>query len=261
MNCEELGDLLSSGAPLTPEAQAHIASCAGCSAMLQALQEQPLAVSPARVAAIEQRVLSTLTPVRSLPSNRRLAAIALGIGGVIAVVCAFPFGYFAFKSLSAGQMAAYYSLIAAVGVFLAVAIAQDMIPGTKRTVSRPVLVTGAFVSLAAAVIFLFPIFTAPLFVQLGIPCLRLGTLSAAIAGIPIWLLLRRGFLTTPIETGCLAGAFAGLSGFAVLALHCPIQEAPHILTWHLGAMAIAGCAGALFGAVFEWLAAIRRHAA
>jgi hypothetical protein len=261
MNCEELVDLLSSGAPLTLEAQEHIASCAGCSAMLQRLQEQPPAISPARVAAIEQRVLSMLAPVRPLPSNRRLAAVALGIAAVIAVVCAFPFGYFALKSLSAAQMAAYYSLIAGVGAFLAMAIAQDMIPGAKRTISRPLLVAGAFVLLAAAAIFLFPAFTAPHFVPRGIPCLRLGAISAAVAGIPIWLLLRRGFLTTPIETGCLAGTFAGLAGFAVLALHCPIQEAPHILTWHLGAMAIAGCTGALFGAAFERLAGIRRSAA
>lgn len=261
MNCKDLLEFLSSGAALSPAAKAHVASCPHCRAMLEGLAQPDAAVSPACVAAVQERLLSTLKPVRPLPSNRMLALAALAGGGALALLCALPFGYFALKSLSPGQMAAYYSLIAVVAIFLATAMAQDMIPGAKRTISRPALLAAVFIVLAVTVIVLFPVFSAPRFVPRGIPCLRLGTMSAAIAGIAIWLLLRRGFLTTPLETCGLAGTFAGLVGFAVLAVHCPIKQVPHILVWHMGAMAIAGGAGALIGAFAEWLSRFRRSAA
>jgi hypothetical protein len=229
--------------------------------MLEGLEQPPAAPAAARVAAIQQHLLSSLTPVRPLPSNRTLALVALAVGATLSVLCALPFGLLALKSLSASQMAAYYCLIAVVGIFLSAAIAQDMIPGAKRTVNRPLLIAGAFLLLAFAVVLLFPVFSAPRFVPRGIPCLRLGTMSAAIAGIAVWLLLRRGFLTTPVESCALAGTFAGLVGFAVLAVHCPIQQVPHILVWHLGAMAIAGCAGALIGALGESLSRFRKSGA
>lgn len=253
MSCQEFLKFLSSGAPLTPAAVSHLASCGRCKALVERLEPQAKEPPPvARVATIQHMLLSSLVPVHPLPSDLTLAFTAL-LGAVILVfVCALPFGYLALRSLSARQMIEYYGLILVLGILLATATVQDMIPGAKRTVNRSLLIIGAFAALAAATLLLFPIFAGPRFVHFGIPCLRLGTASAAIAGIAAYLLLRRGVLTTPLQTCVLAGTFAGLTGFGVLALHCPIQQSGHILAWHLGAMAIAGCGGAVLGLSAEF---------
>jgi hypothetical protein len=81
------------------------------------------------------------------------------------------------------------------------------------------------------------------FVTQGIPCLRLGVISALVSGFIGWKLFQRGYLVSPRETITLYGLFAGLVGIAVLALHCPILNSLHVLVWHLGAMLIAGLMG------------------
>jgi len=89
------------------------------------------------------------------------------------------------------------------------------------------------------------------FVSQGIPCLRLGVISALVSGLLGWRLLQRGYLVSPRETIVLYGFFAGLVGVAVLALHCPIRNSLHVLVWHLGAMVLAGLLGLLLGWFIE----------
>jgi hypothetical protein len=89
------------------------------------------------------------------------------------------------------------------------------------------------------------------FVTSGIPCLRLGSISALISGVLGWRLLRRGYFVSPRETILLFSFFAGLVGVAVLALHCPIRNSLHFLVWHLGAMVLAGIAGWFLGGYIE----------
>ena len=261
MTCKEFLKVLSSNAPLTPGAAEHLATCARCKALSASLEQLTSEPAPGRLASIEQLLLSSLAPVRPLPSNRILASIALSGSVALAFLGALPFGYLALRSLSARQMIIYYVLILALGILLAAATVQDMIPGAKRTINRSLLIGGAFGVLAVAALLLFPNFAGPRFVHLGLGCLRLGTLSAAVAGLAAYLFLRRGVLTTPVQTCILAGTFAGLTGFAVLALHCPIQQSGHILAWHLGAMAMAGCGGALSGILLEFFTHFRRVAA
>ena len=49
----------------------------------------------------------------------------------------------------------------------------------------------------------------------------------------------------------MAGAFGGLSGVAVLELHCANLEAPHILLWHVGVVPASALAGAFVGWVIN----------
>ena len=63
--------------------------------------------------------------------------------------------------------------------------------------------------------------------------------------------MRRGYLTEPIRGAVAGGAFAGLVGLAVLSLHCPVSNAPHVLAWHLPVV-LVGVAG---GAISGWVAA------
>ena len=90
------------------------------------------------------------------------------------------------------------------------------------------------------------------FMESGIPCLEFGTVCAAIGGALGFLLIRKGFLTTPLQAAVLTGCFAGLAGVTALAFVCPQLNAPHILVWHFGTMAIGTAAGALIGQVVEW---------
>jgi hypothetical protein len=71
----------------------------------------------------------------------------------------------------------------------------------------------------------------------------LGLVCGALSAAPFWLLLRKGFLASPVAAGATIGSFAGFAGVAVLALHCPIENSAHILVWHLGAMMLAAMAG------------------
>ena len=255
MNCQEFLRLLVANGERTAAAEAHLGSCSSCRNMLQSLAAPAAEVPPARVAAIQELVLSSLAPVRPLASNRLLAVRVLLASVVLAVLCAYPFGYFALRAISAAELAVYYSVILALSVLFSFALTQDMIPGAKRSLNRSLLIGGTFVVLAVVVIVLFRTFAIPRFVTAGMGCLRLGVMSALVAGVAAWWWLRRGFITTPVKTCCLAGTYAGLVGFAMLALHCPLQQAPHILMWHLGTVAISAAAGALIGTAFQHWAA------
>ncbi len=122
-----------------------------------------------------------------------------------------------------------------------------MIPGAKYLVPSAVLSIAALVVLGILSAILFANRSTENFVSHGIPCLRLGVISALISGFLGWRLLQRGYLVSPRETITLYGFFAGLVGVCVLALHCPILNSLHVLVWHLGAMVLAGLVGFFLG--------------
>jgi len=212
-------------------------------------QLPPGTPSPDRIESIQRLVVSSMYPVRPLPSNRVLVSSVLGLFVLLAFICTLPFGWLGLHALSSGQKLLYFGLILLLAYVLGRAVVEDMIPGSLRRVNRPVLIGGAFPLAGAAVALLFPSFATVRFVHFGIPCLRLGLVCAAIGGLFLFLLLRRGFLTAPFQTCCLAGVLAGLVGFGGLAIHCPLLQASHILVWHLGAVFLAGMSGALVGSL------------
>ena len=79
-------------------------------------------------------------------------------------------------------------------------------------------------------------------------CIRGGTPVAAFAAVPLWLVLRRGEILSPIMTGAATGLLAGLAGATALEIHCPNLDAWHILASHLGVAVI----GAVVGLVVGW---------
>ncbi len=247
MNCEHIRELLSEGRPLTDSANEHVASCAGCRAMLQTLSLPEIQPDRERVRQIQRLITASLKPVRPLPSDRTLIAIFLSLFTAFSLVAAIPVGYIGFHALSIQQKFTYYLLISLLAILFAVTTSHQMIPGSKRTVHSRWLIAGALLSLALVSVVLFPNFDLDRFVGLGIPCLRLGTICAILSGSLFWFVLRKGFSTSPGETGTSAGFFAGLTGVAVLALHCPIQNSAHIIVWHLGAMVLGGVGGAILG--------------
>lgn len=189
--------------------------------------------------------------MRPLLSNAALFAIGFGLFAVISVVIAALVGFKAFASLSTGEMTVYYSTIGLLGALFCRAVIERMIPGTRRFIRSTALWPPALAVLVLLLCLIYGNFETWQFVHQGIPCLRLGCISALLSGLIGWRLFRRGYFVSPGETVLLYGFFAGLAGVAVLALHCPIRNSLHCLVWHLGAMLLAGLAGLILGRYLE----------
>jgi hypothetical protein len=178
-----------------------------------------------------------------LPSNTVLWSIALAIFAVISLVIAGIVKLFAIQVLGGWQMILYYGLVFLLAALFARAIVEQMIPGSVRLIRSSWLAALGMAALVLLIIVIFKNLGTVHFVTQGIPCLRLGVISAVVSGFIGWKLFQRGYLVSPRETITLYGLFAGLVGIAVLALHCPILNSLHVLVWHLGAMLIAGLMG------------------
>ena len=182
-----------------------------------------------------------------LPSNGTLWAISFGLFTGATLSIATVVHLKAIAVLSAGQIVVYDGVLLLFAALFSRATIERMIPGAKRVVPSVVLAVSALVVLGMLVTFLFADRSMDNFVSHGIPCLRLGVISALLSGFLGWRLLRRGCLVSPRETVTLYGFLTGLVGVSVLALHCPILNSLHVLVWHLGAMVIAGLAGFFLG--------------
>jgi hypothetical protein len=69
--------------------------------------------------------------------------------------------------------------------------------------------------------------------------------------VPLWLVLRRGTILSPVITGAATGLAAGLVGTTALEIHCPNLDVWHILVGHLGVAALGVMAGLLIGIAAE----------
>lgn len=215
--------------------------------MVQALTLPEAHLDRERIDQFQKLITGSLRPVRTLPSDRTLVWKLLAFFTAFSLLAAIPVGYKGFHVLNEYQRFAYYGLILLCAACFSITTVQEMIPGSKRRASPGWTIAAATLSLAVLVSVLFHNFDLDRFVALGIPCLRLGCICALAGGALSWLILRKGFFTSPVAAGVTVGFFAGLAGVAVLALHCPIQNSAHIIVWHLGPMALGGVGGAILG--------------
>lgn len=205
----------------------------------------------ATLARISAQLARSLKPIQPLPSNTFLCAISLCIFAAVSLTIASVVKFKAIPVLSGGEMAVYYGAVAIFAVLFARAVVERMIPGERRLLRSSLLWIVALGVLGLLMARLFSEHSTVGFVASGIPCLRLGVISALVSGLLGWRLFKRGYLVSPLETIILYGFFAGLVGVAVLALHCPIRNSMHFLVWHLGAMMLAGLVGLILGTFIE----------
>lgn len=198
-----------------------------------------------------QMIASSAKPVYPLPSNAILILVGLGVFAVVAFGLAALTGFKAVAALSAAELSVYYGMLAAFALLFARAVIERMIPGERRMVNTFLLWALSLLLLSILSVSIFTDHSLHRFAADGIPCLRLGLAGALLSGLIGWRLVRRGYLVSPRETLLLYGFFAGLTGVAVLALHCPIRNSLHVMVWHLGAMPIAGMAGWLLARFVE----------
>jgi len=157
------------------------------------------------------------------------------------------FGYHPAKAPSLAIICAALALAILV---VAQALARLMRPGARSV--------GAIVAAALALPLLEMLFLVLLhdrgtggeFFHWGVPCLTAGLVSALPAGLLTWLLMRRGLIVNYAGAGLAIGAMAGLSGLAMLEMHCGNLTLPHVAVWHGGVLAISAGAGLLAGWTF-----------
>ncbi len=202
-----------------------------------------------RLDAIRALSPTSLRPVRPLPSNTTLTLFAVAGFVAFSALATIPVGFAGYHRLLLSQKLLYYAVIVLSAALLSASIVKEIIPGSKFRLSPGLSMALGVVSVALVALSLFPRPDFHRFTEVGLPCLELGTVIAAITGFLASLLLRKGFSSSPARMSLTTGFFAGLSGFAVLALHCPVQNMAHILVWHLGAMLVGAAGGALIGLV------------
>ena len=253
MNCENVRQSLSQGQPLTGPAASHVETCAGCQAMMKALEGPSDLPDSEQVARITRSVQKSLKPVRPLPSD--LLMILMGSGGffVFSIAAALTIGLGGFHGLTPAQRLAYYAVIAVCAILFSALTVGEMMPGSKRRAAPGAVISLSLLSVASVAFALFHNFDTAHFVAQGIPCLRIGCICAAIGGFSAYLLVRQGLAPSPLRLSTTVGFFAGLAGVAVLALFCPLQNTAHIIVWHLGAMLAGGGGGFFAGACRQYL--------
>jgi hypothetical protein len=257
MNCQNIDNFLSEGSPLDGQAQEHVAGCSSCRSMITGLAGVNGQPTPEEIAKIKNLLSSDLKPARSLPSDRKLVTALLLFFICFAVLAAWPFHYFGLRALTANQMAIYFGVIVACAFLCAVAIVQEMIPGSQRRIRPSLAIALGATGLVAVTVILFPNFDSSHFVRYGMGCFRVGSFCGLVAGLLLWLTIRRGFFTSPISGAIVAAFFASLAGVAVLAMHCSLLTVPHILVWHFGVLAVGAAAGTGLGWLCEILNAKR----
>ncbi|MGH9611467.1 MAG: NrsF family protein [Bryobacteraceae bacterium] len=255
MSCKDLDLFLSGSGRLPAEAEEHLRSCDRCRGLAKAIGESdPVAtVDPALMARLQTSAAEHLRPVSPLPSPGFFVGVFLVILLAIAFAGVARFGMSGFHALGLGRKIVVFSLLGVSACILAVAVARQMTPGSRKWMNAGPLAGGIIAVLLTAFALLFHNFDWHAFTSGGTWCLRTGIECAIPAGFLIWLFLRRGLLLNPVSAGALAGALSGLVGLTMLELLCPIFNAFHILFWHAGVMILATVAGAAIGFLMHWV--------
>lgn len=211
--------------------------------------------NPEQLSRIRQTLLKGMESVRPLPSDGTLIVVVFACLVLFSIAATVPFGFLAVQSFTGSQKLLLYLTIAGCAAFCSAAVVGQMIPGSSRNWQPWIPILCSVITLAAVTLAIFGDFGLARFVHRGIPCLRLGMVIAVLAFGLVCGFLRKGLVTSWLRAGAIGGGLAGLAGVSVLALHCPIQNAPHVLVWHLSVIVASGLGGLLFGSIRNRLAA------
>lgn len=204
-------------------------------------------LDPDRLAAIRDRVVAGTSPVKPLPSDGTLIGLLAGGFAGFAALAGYLTHMSALHVLSGAQMTFYYGVILICAVEGASVIVGEMIPGSGLRPRRWFWVGLTITALPLVCWAIFDNYDMKRFERLGMPCFMLGSVTGLIAGVLLALFVRRGFVARQRSAARAVAIFAGLTGFGVLALHCPFLSIPHILVWHFGVVIFGWLIGDLIG--------------
>ncbi len=213
--------------------------------MLQRAAGAKPEIDPALLDRISTSIGSHLCPVDALPPSWILTGGLVLISGIVAVAGAMLLGPHGVQKMSMVEIALIFSVLATLIWLAANLCVAEAIPGSRRPMAPWLLALSACIGLAAVFGLLFHDYRTERFVSQGVACLAAGLVNAIPASLGTWWILRRGFSVNSAAAGFAKGALAGLAGIAMLELHCPNFEAPHVIVWHIAVLPVSGALGVL----------------
>jgi hypothetical protein len=261
MNCRDVDRALIESenpltAPLSAQAQEHLMSCDRCRQLIRTLEVSHSAEGPSPVLLhqLERSLTEDLRPVRPLAPQRYFLAAFASIYVLIVAFGVYRMGAFAISVMSTLQAVATMCALAASSAVLTYSLVQQMVPGSRHRIPPHYVPAAVMISLVSVMAGVFHFQHEQNFWRQGWSCLRAGVPLGLLAALPFWLLLRRGAVLAPRIAGAAAGLLAGLVGTSALEIHCPILDAWHILTWHLGVALLGAVVGFAAGFAGEMAA-------
>jgi hypothetical protein len=201
------------------------------------------------IARVERAILINLHPVKVLAPPWVFTSSLLAIFAMLGTVSALLLGSHGFLALSGSQRGVIFPTLLAVAWIASVACCREMRPTSLRF--------GPLALLVAAVVFpalfslIFHNYSILNFIPEGVPCLVAGMCVSIVTAPVIFYLLRRGFVMQWARAGLAAGTLSGLTGLAMLELHCPNLKAIHVMTWHVAVVIVSGILGFAAGWVVD----------
>ena len=253
VECSLIEHEKSGAARLPAQLQDHILTCNSCSEFLRALNPSITADAPAPeiLRRLEITLTTGLRPVRPLAPARYFFAVFGVIFILIVAAGVYRLGASGVSAMSTGQSIAILCALSASAGALVYSLVHQMTPGSRHRISPTLLPAAVIGFLALLMVALFQFQPERDFWGTGLACLRAGGPLALLAAVPFWLLLRRGAGLSPRVTGASAGLLAGLVTTSAQEIYCPMLDASHILTWHLGVALLGAGIGLAAGLAAE----------
>jgi hypothetical protein len=258
MNCRDVERSLiehekSRGPRLPAQVEEHLLTCNRCGEFMQALNPSVMADAPAPeiLRRLEGTLTAGLRPVRPLAPPPYFFAAFSVIFILIVAAGVYRLGTSGISVMSPLQSFAMLCALSTSAGLLVYSLVHQMAPGSQHWISPARLPAAVIGLLALLMAGLFQFQPERNFWGTGLTCLRAGGPFALLAAVPFWLLLRRGAGLSPRVTGAAAGLLGGLVTTSAQEICCPILDASHILTWHLGVALLGASIGLAAGVAGE----------
>jgi hypothetical protein len=214
------------------------------------LLAQPSDAMPAGLSdKIRAQIRTDVRPVKLLAEPWVYVLVFSALFAVIGTAFAAKFRFVGWHAQSPQQALFFLTSLCALALAGGVLVARALRPGSG-SLHGGILCVLSLAAYEALVLALYRNYSTAEFVHLGVICLALGVLCGALTAIPIWFVVRRGFVVYPALTGALIGLLGGLTGLLALTLLCPLLTTPHAGVWHAAVLPVCVTCGSLTG---RWL--------
>jgi hypothetical protein len=212
-----------------------------------AASQSDVELSPKIQKTVQDLLMSSLTPVKPLPSQSILVLIFLAVFAAVAAGLIAMMDKAGFHLMTEGQMGWMGTILAGGGILFSLALAWRMVPASHQVFPISFVLALSGIAVVGGIALLFPWQTSSSFISEGRPCAAMELMIAIPAAVIFWLLARRGALVASAGLGAALTGVAAFLALMPLQTQCMFQQAPHLLVWHGATAAILIGFGALVG--------------
>lgn len=197
---------------------------------------------------IREQIQRDTRPVTPMMGGGAYTLLFAAIVAAVAILFGAMLGFGGLHVLSSMETVVILTVLAGVAIYGGAMAARSMRPGSG---SLHVWVLGlvAFAGYELLVVTFFRDYSTDRFMHQGMLCLILGLVCAVFVALPLWIVVRRGFVVDMVRAGAVIGLVGGLAGLGALTLHCPVVTTPHAGVWHAAVVVVSMGLGGLFGRV------------